>query len=76
MLKSFVVPSLQELRLRMVVHSGTDAKIVESLKPFGLSSGSIGSVVGGDFTQTDFLKWLQNQNRLESGRSTDPSRSQ
>ena len=74
-MKLFFLPPLQELRLRMVVHSGTDAKIIESLKPYGLGSGNLGSVVGGDFTQTDFLNWLQNRNRMEE-ESADASENQ
>ena len=48
---------------------------MESLKPYGLGSANIGSVVGDDFTQADFMSWLQNQNRMEE-ESTDSSENQ
>lgn len=48
----------QELRLRMVVHSGTDDKILDSMKHFGLTSTNVPHMLGGDFRQSDFTKWL------------------
>ncbi|KAG7353336.1 hypothetical protein IV203_009385 [Nitzschia inconspicua] len=56
----------KELRLRMVVHFGTDYKIVDSLKPFGLNSKNVSHVVGGDFTEAEWTKWLSDRKETES----------
>jgi hypothetical protein len=61
---SLVLPVMKhvvakELRLRMVVHSGTDSKILDSIKPYGLSSKNVSHALGGDFKHSDFLIWLE-----------------
>jgi hypothetical protein len=61
---SLVLPVMKhvvakELRLRIVVHSGTDSKILDSLKPYGLNSKNVSHSLGGDFKHSDFLIWLE-----------------
>lgn len=78
---SLVLPSMKqvmgkECRLRMTVHSGTNDKMLESLEPFGLTSSNLSEPLGGDFTQEDFLEWLEcwkeNQDGRDSISSTQP----
>lgn len=57
----------------MVVHSGTDSKIMESIKPYGLGSSNVSSAVGGDFTHADFLNWLQKWKAVEGTGTFDTS---
>jgi hypothetical protein len=59
---SLVLPSMKQVmgrdcRLHMTVHSGTDRKMLETLKPFGITSRSVCEALGGDFTPADFAQW-------------------
>ena len=59
---SLVLPSMKQVmgkdcRLRMTVHSGTDRRMLETLKPFGIESRNVSEQLGGDFTQADFVEW-------------------
>lgn len=61
---SLVLPVMKhvvarELRLRMVVHSGTDEKIVDSLLPYGLTSINVVQSSGGEYKPNDFITWLE-----------------
>ena len=67
---SLVLPVMKhvvakELRLRMVVHSGTDGKILESIKPYGLSSKNVSHTLGGDYKHSDFVEWLEERKQHE-----------
>lgn len=71
---SLVLPVMKhvggkELRLRIVVHSGTDSKILESIKPYGLNSKNVSHALGGDFKHADFLTWLEDWKQQEDLRN-------
>jgi hypothetical protein len=56
-------------RLRSVLHSGTDAAILESIKSYGLSSHNLSHVIaGGEFKHDDFLAWLEERKEEEANR--------
>ena len=55
----------KDIRLRMVVHSGTDERILESFQPYGLGSHNICHVAGGDYKHDDFLDWLDARRAME-----------
>ncbi len=78
---SLVLPSMKqvmgkECRLRMVVHSGTNDKMLESLESYGLTRRNLSEALGGDFTYNDFVTWLEgwreNQEGKDSISSTQP----
>jgi hypothetical protein len=61
---SLILPSMKqvvgkECRLRMKVHSGNDDKMLESLKPYGLTSRHLSDTLGGEFKYDDFVEWLE-----------------
>jgi hypothetical protein len=72
---SLVLPVMKhvvskELRLRMVVHSGIDGKVVESIKSYGLSSQNLSHVIaGGEFKHDDFLAWLEERKEEEANQT-------
>jgi hypothetical protein len=63
----------KDIRLRMVVHTGTDEKILESFNPYGLCSKNIGHVSGGDYKHDDFLDWLDARREMEERRALGSS---
>jgi hypothetical protein len=69
---SLVLPVLKcvvskAFRLRSVVHSGADAALLESIKPYGLSSHNLSHVIaGGEFKHDDFLAWLEERKEEEA----------
>lgn len=70
---SLVLPSMKqvmgkECRLRMTVHTGTDWKMMETLKPFGITSRSVSEALGGDFTPSDFAKWWEERTKGSTAR--------
>jgi hypothetical protein len=70
---SLVLPVMKqvvakECRLRMVVHSGTDSKMLESLKPYGITNKNVSHVLSGDFKHSDFLDWLDGWREQERER--------
>jgi hypothetical protein len=50
----------------MVVHSGTDDKILDSINQFGLSSVNVPHLLGGDFKHSDFIQWLDGWREIEN----------
>jgi hypothetical protein len=67
---SLILPVLKhiftkDLRLRMVVHNGRDAIILDALKPYGLVKKSISYVNGGDYKRSNFKQWFKDQEAKE-----------
>jgi hypothetical protein len=70
---SLVLPVMKqvvakECRLRMVVHSGTDSKMLASLRPYGITNKNVSHVLSGDFKHSDFLDWLEEWREQERER--------
>lgn len=70
---SLVLPSMKqvmgkECRLRMVVHSGLDGKMLESLGPFGLARENLSENLSGDVKHEDFVSWLASWREYEDMR--------
>jgi hypothetical protein len=60
---SLVLPSMKqvmgkECRLRMVVHSGLDGKMVDTLRPYGLAKRNLSENLSGDVKYAEFVSWL------------------
>jgi hypothetical protein len=52
-------------RLRHAFHSGLNAELAESLRPYGLTKECLHCNIGGTYTDGDYLSWLQQREAAE-----------
>ena len=79
---SLVLPSMKqvmgkECRLRMVVHSGLDCRMLETLSVYGITRKNLNENLSGDVKHADFVAWLEcwrrnKMSRRDSTTSTAP----
>ena len=70
---SLILPVLKhlftkELRMKLVVHSGTEKRILGSLSPYGLIAKNLPHLIGGGFKREDSFRWCEKRKEEEEMR--------
>jgi hypothetical protein len=60
----------RHIRLRTVVHVGSNSEMLSSMAPYGLEKDHQSHVIGGGFTQERFLEWLEQRQEYEQSTTT------
>ena len=55
----------KQLRLRFHVHTATGETLKATIKEFGIDVEKLSYLLGGNYTQQDFLKWLDERRKME-----------
>jgi hypothetical protein len=61
----------KHIRLRAIMHTGTDGEMLESMATYGLEGKSICQILGGGYTHMQFQEWLDQQKIVEDKQSQE-----